>query len=60
MSDAHQTSWRCYVEQDLAPYPESTNPLVQLGIMDFVNLCLRVITGQVFSSCFLHNGSFSK
>lgn len=36
----------------------STNPLVQLGIMGFVNLQLRVITGQC-SSCVLHNGSFS-
>lgn len=56
MCDAHQTSWRCELRSGCVPV--STNPLVQLGIMDFVNLRLGVITGQC-SSCILHNGSFS-
>lgn len=52
----YQTSWPCELRSGSVPV--STNPLVQLGIMDFVNLRLRVITGQC-SSCVLHNGSFS-
>lgn len=55
-SDAHQISWHWDLRSGSVPV--STNPLVQLGAVDFVDLRLRVITGQC-SSCILHNGSFS-